>query len=129
LGATPEQIRSLVAHVEKIIEERLNVMLDAVADTYSDDAPTMWDLMKYAIEDAHERTQQLRARWATMTPEQRQRVISQWRKRQIREKLRAMTIEEKQQLFDVFGLKAEWTHGQPLKITLAISCTDEIRPL
>jgi uncharacterized protein (UPF0335 family) len=134
LGATLEQIRSLVAHVEKIVEERLNVMLEAIAETYSDDAPTTWDLMtrrdlmKYAVEDAHERTLQLRARWATMTPEQRQRAVNQWRKRQMREKLRAMTIEEKQQLFDAFGLKAEWTHGQPLKITLTISCTDEIRP-
>ncbi|MGH8069538.1 MAG: hypothetical protein ACRERE_30730, partial [Candidatus Entotheonellia bacterium] len=61
--------------------------------------------------------------------EQRQTAETQWRQRQIRERLRSMAMDEMHHLFDALGLKAVWTRKQPLTITLVFAYPDEIAPL
>jgi len=131
LEVQEEQIRSLIAYVARIRNEQLAAAAHAAVELYPtwDMEPQLVESIKSAAEKWEKQGQQFHAKWKTMPTEQRQRIESQWRKRQVREKLRSMTTSEKQQLFDTLGLRVEWTRGQPLAIALNIPLSDEITSL
>lgn len=126
LGVKAEQIRSLVAYVARVRTKQLVAAAHAAVKAYPtwDMEPQLVDSITDAVEKWDKQEEQFHTKWETMTPEQRQRVEAQWGKRQVREKLQSMTIDEKQHLFDALGLRVEWRRGQPLKISLALACED-----
>jgi phage shock protein A len=117
-----EQIRSLIAYVERVRNKQLVANVVEAAKLYPtvDTEPQLVEALTSAVEKMEKQTQQFHSRWSAMSPEQRQKAEARWDKQQVSERLRSMTINEKQQLFDALGLKAEWTRHQPLRITLAI---------
>jgi chromosome segregation ATPase len=124
LHVTSQHIHTLVAYVSKIRNNQLVAAATEAAARYStiEMEPQLVDTIVSQVEEWEKRGQQFHERMSAMTPEQRQQVETRW---QVRERLRSLTIGDKQQLFDALGLQAIWTRKQPLSITLAIPYGDE----
>jgi site-specific DNA recombinase len=127
LQVTSQHIHTLVSYVWRVRNNQLVAAATKAAARYSmiDMEPQLVDTIVANVEAWEKRGQRFHERMSAMTPEQRQQVETRW---QVRERLRSMTIADKQQLFDALGLQAIWTRKQPLSITLAISYGDESNP-
>jgi site-specific DNA recombinase len=124
LQVTSLQIHTLVSYVSRVRNNQLVAATTEAAAQYPmiDMEPQLVDTIVSTSEAWEKRGQRFYQHMSTMLSEQRQQVETRW---QVRERLRSMTIADKQHLFDALGLQAIWTRKQPLSINLAVPYEDE----